>query len=128
MLGIEVCKIRVAVIVAWVFGSALGCPKHMPYAPFTTESVTESVFTPLSCQNHSPFAEPPWQNPILISDIIHCTAPSPIVYPDVLLLEQRQFRVGFAEQVPVGKLVSKNERKHSWAHVGMKFVSSGVRV
>mgnify|MGYP003662535677 CR=1 FL=1 len=129
MLGIEVCKMRVAVIVAWVFGNALGCPVHMAYAPFTTESMSKSAFENSSLpQKQLPFAELPWQNPILISDIIHCTAPSPIVYPEVLLVEQRQSSVGFVAQVPEGKLASKNERKHSRAHVGMKLVSSGVRV
>lgn len=93
------------------------------------QNLSQNQHLVLSCfHTNSPFAELPWQNPILISDIIHCTAPSPIVYPDVLLLEQRQSSSGFGEQVPSGKLASKNEMKHSCAHVGMKFVSSGVRV
>lgn len=73
---------------------------------------------------NSPFAEFPLQNPILISDIIHCTAPSPIVYPEVLLCEHRQSSIGVVEHVVVGKFESRKEMKHSCAQVGMKLVSS----
>jgi hypothetical protein len=39
MLGIELCTIKVAVIVAWVLGRAFACPLHMPNASMITDSV-----------------------------------------------------------------------------------------
>jgi len=36
--------------------------------------------------------------------------------------------VGIEEQGEVGKLASRNDMKQSWAHSGMKFVSSDERV
>ena len=38
-LGIELSTIKVAVIVAWVFGRAFACPAHILNASLTTDSV-----------------------------------------------------------------------------------------
>ena len=65
---------------------------------------------------------------MLSSDIIHCTAPSPTVYPEVLLFEQRQSKVGVLVQTLVGKFDSRKDSKHSCAQAGTKFVSSAERV
>jgi hypothetical protein len=65
---------------------------------------------------------------MLTSEIMHCTAPSPAVYPDVELCEQRQSNVGVVEQVVERKFTSKNDLKHSCAQDGMNFVISDVRV
>lgn len=40
MLGIELCTIKVAVMVACVLGRAFACPEHIPNASKTTDSVT----------------------------------------------------------------------------------------
>jgi len=50
------------------------------------------------------------------------------VYPDVLLVLQRQSNSGTDPQADVGKFDSKNEMKQSCAHEGMKLVTSGESV
>jgi len=50
------------------------------------------------------------------------------VYPDVLLLEHRQSKVGDVEQMLVGKFASTNDSKQSCAQVGTKLANSGDRV
>ena len=59
--------------------------------------------------------------------MIHVEAPSPIVRPLLLVLEQRQSNVGVVVHLLVGKLLSRNEAKHARAQVGMKFVSSFLK-
>lgn len=80
------CKTRVAVRVLCVFGSAFLSELHILYA-FSTVSLEESS---------------PLQKPTLASDIIHCTAPSPTVYVDLLPFSHKQSNVGVSPQTSVG--------------------------
>lgn len=65
---------------------------------------------------------------MLISEIIHCTAPSPIVYPEVEFVEHRHASVGVVEHADVGTLATRNDLKHSCAQGGTKLVISDVRL
>lgn len=80
------CKTRVAVRVLCVFGSAFLSELHILYA-LSTVSLEESS---------------PLQKPTLASDIIHCTAPSPTVYVDLLPFSHKQSNVGVSPQTSVG--------------------------
>lgn len=60
---------RVAVRVACVFDKAPTCPTHILYASSMTASL----------------ASAPVHSPIISSEVRHCTAPSAIVYPEVVL-------------------------------------------
>lgn len=86
MLAEPDCRTKVAVRVLCVFGSALLSELHISYA-FNTVLLEESS---------------PLQKPTLASDIIHCTAPSPTVYVDLLLFSHRQSNVGVSPQTLVG--------------------------
>jgi hypothetical protein len=98
----------VALIVFARFGKAFGLPLHIPYA---IERTLRALLTP-------------WQGPETGQDIIHCSAPSPIVNPDVLWCEHRQSRDGVVEQAVSGKLDWAKERRHGCAHGGTKFDTS----
>lgn len=112
MLGIEVWTMTVAVIVLWVLGIAFSLPLHILNAFAATSSTFTSVFFFRTAQSNDLLpASAPLQNPTLSSDIIHCIAPSPTVYPLVLLFEQRQSRVGLFPHM-VGKLFSRKDSKH----------------
>lgn len=108
VLGLAVSIMRVAVSVSCVFGNALGLPTHILYA------FSETRELPLSSS----------QNPTLFSAIIHCSAPSPAVKPDVLLCVHKQSKVGDVEHADWGKFASRKEIKHDCAHGGINFVIS----
>ena len=99
---------RVAVRVACVFDRAPTWPIHMAYASSTTAWV---AFAPV-------------QALILSSEMIHWTAPSAIVYPEVELCEQRHCNDGEIVQALIGKLASRNDSKQAFAQSGTKLESS----
>jgi hypothetical protein len=58
---------------------------------------------------------------------MHCTAPSPIVYPVEPVCEQRHCNEGEEPQRSVLKLTSMKDSTHDTAHEGMKAVMSDPR-
>jgi hypothetical protein len=128
MLGIEVSITNVAVMTLCVFGKAFVCPRQISYAFASTASVSRQHPFTISWKSNIPVALLPVQKPTFSSDTIHCTAPSPIVYPLVLLLEQRQSNVGVVPHTDSGKFELTNDSKHTCAHDGMKASISGDNV
>lgn len=108
------CSTRVAVRVLCVLGSALLSELHILYA-FNTVSSTRQIskIYRANFNNHSLEESSPIQKPILASDIIHCTAPSPTVYVDLLPFSHRQFKVGVSPQTLDGKLSSTKDSKQT---------------
>lgn len=97
------CKTRVAVRVLCVFGSAFLSELHMLYA-FSTVSSARKIrnFYEASLDDDLLEESSPLQKPTLASDIIHCTAPSPTVYVDLLPFSHKQSNVGVSPQTSVG--------------------------
>lgn len=69
----------------------------------------------------------PSQALIEFSATMHCTAPSPIVYPVEPVCEQRHCNEGDEPQRSVLKLTSRKDWKHDTAQDGMKAVMSDPR-
>lgn len=97
------CKTRVAVRVLCVFGSAFLSELHILYA-FSTVSSAGQIrkFRQANHENDLLEESSPLQKPTLASDIIHCTAPSPTVYVDLLPFSHKQSNVGVSPQIFVG--------------------------
>lgn len=101
---VPVGTIKVATMVECVLGAALVMPTHMLYD------------VDWACK----FPSAPVQTPRLASAAIQATAPSPIVcpvFPDCL---HRHASDGASPHALDSRLVSMNDRKHSWAHGGVK--------
>lgn len=103
---------RVATIVAWVCGAALGIPKHMPYALATAWSI-KSLLVPAGIQEgffgYLPDASDPRQAFRLLSAMTHWTPPSPTVNPDFPVCLQRHSSEGAVPQMSASKLADMND-------------------
>ena len=66
----------------------------------------------------------PGHPPAVTSPLIHCTAPSPIVYPEVLELEHTHCNCPFSPHE--GKLAFTNDCTQYWAQSGINWATSDV--